>query len=42
MRALQRSGAAKMVGLDVALTSSTTLTDDAALVEAILDCPGRG
>ena len=36
LRALQRSGAA-VVGLDVALTSSTTLADDAALAEAILD-----
>jgi adenylate cyclase len=36
LRALQRSGAA-VVGLDVALTSSTTLADDAALAQAILD-----
>ncbi len=36
LRALQRSGAA-VVGLDVALTSSTTPADDAALAQAILD-----
>jgi CHASE2 domain-containing sensor protein len=36
LRALQRSGAA-VVGLDMALTSSPTPADDAALAQAILD-----
>jgi adenylate cyclase len=41
VRALQRSGAA-VVGLDVALASSTTLADDAALAQAILDFHQHG